>query len=470
MKRIRYITACFLLAFCIILGAGCETFADTNTTEPYSDTSQTESETASESEVINPSIKKSYLIFNMYDSYKDIYTGYYVNSSYYVPIKGVTENTNIVVKTSSRAIRLIDSYSVNEDGERLLYIEAKKSGTYNVTIKVGNKTFKRKIYVKSIYFRRSTKTLCDAKSKKWIPARSMICLYKGESIILKTIGIGRTDKIVWTSDNKDVVTVDKNGKIKAVSMGYANITATYGNVSITYKVAATYKEAAQALRYAYVHLGDTYSQAQRMEEGKYDCSSYAWRSYDSAGMNVGNLTNWAPTAADIAKWCIDNGYMIMMGNVNVEDMLPGDLVFWGGQDNGRYYGIYHVDIYEGNNTIITVESESGIYSGANALVARPCEKNNTAIKKIKPYVNILSVRNTLIKFNFTHFCGVDGYKIYRKTGKGKYRLIKTIKGAKKASFTDKGLDKNKTYKYKVKAYKVVNGKTIYSKISEEIIK
>ena len=29
------------------------------------------------------------------------------------------------------------------------------------------------------------------------------------------------------------------------------------------------------------------------------------------------------------------------------DLKPGDLIFYGGSDNGRYMGIYHVAIYVG---------------------------------------------------------------------------------------------------------------------------
>ena len=34
--------------------------------------------------------------------------------------------------------------------------------------------------------------------------------------------------------------------------------------------------------------------------------------------------------------------------VSNSELLPGDLIFYGGKNNGRYLGIYHVAIYAGN--------------------------------------------------------------------------------------------------------------------------
>ncbi len=59
----------------------------------------------------------------------------------------------------------------------------------------------------------------------------------------------------------------------------------------------------------------------------------------------------------------------------------------------------------------------------------------------------------------------SGYKIYRSTSKkGTYKLIKTVKGRKKTSFTDKH-KKGKKYYYKVQPYKSVRKTVIYGKPS-----
>lgn len=59
-----------------------------------------------------------------------------------------------------------------------------------------------------------------------------------------------------------------------------------------------------------------------------------------------------------------------------------------------------------------------------------------------------------------------GYQIYRATAyDGSYKKIRTIKSANTTSYTNKGLSSQKEYYYKVRAYKVVNGKYYYGTFS-----
>lgn len=59
-----------------------------------------------------------------------------------------------------------------------------------------------------------------------------------------------------------------------------------------------------------------------------------------------------------------------------------------------------------------------------------------------------------------------GYKIYRADKKnGPYRLIKTVKGAKKIKYTDKNVKKRNTYYYKIVPYKSAGNSTILGKFS-----
>ena len=62
--------------------------------------------------------------------------------------------------------------------------------------------------------------------------------------------------------------------------------------------------------------------------------------------------------------------------------------------------------------------------------------------------------------------GASGYEVYRSTKKnGKYAAVKTINKGKKVTFTNKNLKKGKTYYYKIKAYKKVNGKKVLGQFS-----
>lgn len=78
----------------------------------------------------------------------------------------------------------------------------------------------------------------------------------------------------------------------------------------------------------------------------------------------------------------------------------------------------------------------------------------------------LSTKPNSIKVSWQKVSGASGYKIYRATSKsGKYSYIQTISGGSTLSYTNSKLTKNKTYYYKVKAYKTVNSKQVDSSYS-----
>lgn len=60
-----------------------------------------------------------------------------------------------------------------------------------------------------------------------------------------------------------------------------------------------------------------------------------------------------------------------------------------------------------------------------------------------------------------------GYEVYRAVKNGSYKKVATIKSAKTVKWIDKKVKKGYTYKYKVRAYAKVKGKTYYSAYSAE---
>ena len=62
--------------------------------------------------------------------------------------------------------------------------------------------------------------------------------------------------------------------------------------------------------------------------------------------------------------------------------------------------------------------------------------------------------------------GASGYEVYMAASKnGTYRKITTIKKGATVTYTKKGLRANRTYYFKVRAYKTVDGKNVYSEYS-----
>ena len=99
-----------------------------------------------------------------------------------------------------------------------------------------------------------------------------------------------------------------------------------------------------------------------MSDGYYDCSALVFKSYDRDADLLGGSYSWAPTAANMAKHMENTGKVLSYGAIDVSQMRPGELIFYGGSDNGRFLGIYHVEMYYGG----------GAYATGNAvMVARP---------------------------------------------------------------------------------------------------
>jgi hypothetical protein len=70
---------------------------------------------------------------------------------------------------------------------------------------------------------------------------------------------------------------------------------------------------------------------------------------------------------------------------------------------------------------------------------------------------------TSLQLKWKRVSGVKGYVIYRyNKSKKKYARVKTINNRTSTKWTDRKLEKDKTYKYRLRSYKRVSGKKVYS--------
>ncbi|MGN0732665.1 MAG: hypothetical protein ACI4LC_00665 [Emergencia sp.] len=89
---------------------------------------------------------------------------------------------------------------------------------------------------------------------------------------------------------------------------------------------------------------------------------------------------------------------------------------------------------------------------------KPYTPKSPAAIKPKASAKTASVKMTWNKASYG-----TGYKIYRAESKnGKFELVATIDNLDTVSYTDKNLDRKKTYYYKIRSYKTSYGKTYYS--------
>ena len=118
------------------------------------------------------------------------------------------------------------------------------------------------------------------------------------------------------------------------------------------------------IRFALSRVGCAYSQTARGSGGAYDCSSLAYYAWQAAGVDISYGGGYPPTAAVEASRIYTNGTVVSSTTTDGDPMQPGDLIFYGGHDNGRYLGIYHVAIYVGNGQVVeALNQQHGVVYG-----------------------------------------------------------------------------------------------------------
>ena len=110
------------------------------------------------------------------------------------------------------------------------------------------------------------------------------------------------------------------------------------------------------------------------------------------------------------------------------------------------------------------------YQGKTTLVSLTVKEKPDVelkdIRQVKPSVKVTGSSYNTVKIGWRKVAGAEGYQIYRAVSKkGTYRKVKTVKGGNTLSFTDRKKKFNKTYYYKVRAYRTEKGRTVTSKFS-----
>lgn len=267
-------------------------------------------------------------------------------SSKSVKLKGTNSYSSIQWKSKKPSVVAVTAEGV---------LVPQKRGTATLTAKVDGKTLSCSVYVS------------DPKLKT-----SYCALSPGKKKTISVKGLTKKSKVSYKSSNKGVATVNKSGVITAKGGGQADILVTVDGREFHYKVEVASQSALDACKVAHgIMFSSSYSQALRMTEGYYDCSSLVFRAYGKNTRLLGGISSWAPTAAAMAMHMKNTGKVLNMGPVSADQLRPGDLIFYGYSNNGRYLGIYHVSMYYGNGCRLE-RSMTPYYPNSNiVMVARP---------------------------------------------------------------------------------------------------
>ena len=253
------------------------------------------------------------------------------------------------------------SYKIDQN---VLKLYCSKAGDVKVTVGIGPVTKEVTLHVTKIKQKGNTSVL----------------LVNKKSTTLKLVSVkesggaaSRVDpsEITWKASNGRV-SVSDTGKVTAKKVGATCIRGTYQGYTYFWVVNVCTDKKAKVISLGRQIAKGTYSQPRRMSEGYYDCSSLVWRSYKPYGYSFGsNYT--APVAASEGLYLYNKGKMVAggIGKANTQKLKlrPGDLLFEGGASNGRWNGIYHVEMFAGY-TVTSVDSDGKpVY--ANTWVNRP---------------------------------------------------------------------------------------------------
>ena len=123
-------------------------------------------------------------------------------------------------------------------------------------------------------------------------------------------------------------------------------------------------------------------------------------------------------------------------------------------------------VYSNNKNIgkakVTVTFKGNTYSG-KVTKSFTIVPGNVKISGAKPSKKTVKLTWKGSKSTYT------GYEITYKSASGK-KITKTVKGGSKKTYTVKGLTKNRSYTFKIRAYKKVSGKTYYSKWTSKTVR
>ncbi len=229
------------------------------------------------------------------------------------------------------------------------------AGKTTVIASVDGKDIKHKLVITNPRLKKTSKTLTT-----------------GSTVKISIAGASSKSKITYKSKNKSIATVNKKGVVKAKGSGNTKIVVKADGVSLEFQVNVYSKRAVSACKSGYQIINSSkYSQARRMSNGYYDCSSLVFRAYGCDSGLLGGTPSWAPTAATMASHLERTGKVVSYRGVDVSKLLPGDLIFYGRAGNGRYKNIYHVSMYYGNGYRLEKPLRNYTPAGNIVMIARP---------------------------------------------------------------------------------------------------
>ena len=186
-----------------------------------------------------------------------------------------------------------------------------------------------------------------------------------------------------------------------------------------------------------------------------EIDSFKWTTLSDSSSSNSTSTSNTKKISDLSVSSISN--QTYSGKAKTPDVKIKDGSYT--LKKGTDYTLSYKDNKKIGKATVTITGK-GKYSGTK-----------TVTFKIIPKKTTLTVKKTDEKYTFSwgKVSGVDKYQIYYSTDGKNYTKLANISG-KKTSYSTAKLDESKTYSFKIRSYKKVDGKTYYSKFSKVVKK
>ena len=246
--------------------------------------------------------------------------------------------------------------------------------------------------------------------------------YTYNGYVLDIDGKKTNDKIIWSSTNANIAKIDSNGTVTALKPGTTYIVGTVkGTDQGNRLVKVAYRLFVGKTNYA---LGDYNLKVRKVT---YNSVTLNWNKINVASKYI------------VERAMSSKGSYVKIGEVTGTSYKDSNVVL-----GKRYY-------YRIKAVYSSTKSFSYSYS-VNALVSLD-----------KPVISVTNYKSRYLKISINKVPGARGYTIYRASSvNGSYKVVTSTT---KNYYINGKLVKNKRYYYKVRAYKVVNGKKVYSPYS-----
>ena len=128
--------------------------------------------------------------------------------------------------------------------------------------------------------------------------------------------------------------------------------------------------------------------------------------------------------------------------------------------------VYYVDkdgdgkVDEKGNFVVTDDTSCNpVPTPLPTITVTPTPTSSPIHKPVTPNLKIVIPTYNVITFKWSAVSNADGYQVYRKVNSGKWKSVKTTTGL---VYKDRDTKAGYKYSYTVKAYKLIDGKKVYS--------